>query len=60
MKEYIGHELQIYGVQEMRLCGGKADGMRLLNVRNAKGLEFYISLDRCGDISRICLCGVNL
>ncbi len=60
MKEYIGHELQIYGVQEMRLCGGKGDGMRLLNVRNSKGLEFYISLDRCGDISRISLGGVNL
>lgn len=60
MKEYIGNELQIYGVTEMRLTGGKADGMRMLSVRNGGGLEFEISLDRCGDISRISFKGDNM
>lgn len=48
--KYIGHPSQLYGVRETRMIGGKADGMRLLEVRNGKGLEFTISLDRCADI----------
>lgn len=60
MNKYIGHELQLYGVREMRLTGGKADGMRILSVHNGKGLEFEISLDRCGDISRLSFKGDNM
>ncbi len=59
MNKYLGNTSQIYGVEEMRLCGGKADGMRMLNVRNGKGLEFWISLDRCADITRLSLKGDN-
>lgn len=57
---YIGHPLQLYGVREMRLVGGRADGMRILSVRNGKGLEFEISLDRCGDICRLSFMGENI
>lgn len=59
MKEYLGHELQVYGVEEMRLVGGKGDGMRILNVRNGRGLEFSVSADRAGDISRLTFKGDN-
>ena len=59
MNPYIGHEKQLYGVTEMRLCGGKADGMRLLHVQNGKGLDFFISIDRCADISKLSLKGDN-
>lgn len=38
--KYIGHPSQICGVCETRMIGGKADGMRILEVRNGKGLEF--------------------
>ena len=48
--KYIGHPSQVFGVKEARLTGGKADGMRVLEVRNGKGLEFTVSLDRCADI----------
>lgn len=48
--KYIGHPSQVCGVRETRMVGGKADGMRLLEVRNGKGLEFTVSLDRCADI----------
>ena len=57
--KYIGHENQIYGVEEVRLVGGKGDGMRLFQVRNGKGLEFTISADRCADISRLSFKGDN-
>lgn len=59
MNKYIGHKLQIYGVEEVRLQGGKGDGMRMLNVRNGKGLEITISLDRAADIVRASLKGDN-
>lgn len=50
---YIGHPSQLCGVEEHRLVGGRGDGMRLLQVRNGKGLEFTVSADRCADISRL-------
>lgn len=59
MNKYIGNTLQLYGVEEIRLVGGKGDGMRLLRVRNNAGLAFEISLDRCGDISRLSFKGDN-
>ena len=59
MNPYVGHEQQLYGVEEMRLVGGKADGMRILQVKNGSGLEFTVSVDRCADLSRLSLGGVN-
>ena len=50
-RAYYGHESQLFGVEEYRLTGGKGDGMRLLQVRNGKGLDFTVSADRCADIS---------
>lgn len=60
MNTYIGHESQLYGVEEHRLVGGKGDGMRLFQVRNGKGLEFTVSADRCADISRLSFKGINM
>ena len=59
MRAYIGHDSQIWGVEELRLVGGKGDGMRLLQVRNGKGLEFTVSADRCADITRLSFKGDN-
>ena len=59
MKDYIGNRLQIRGVQKYILEGGKGDGMRLLEVRNGKGLCFTLSLDRAADISRLSVMGTN-
>lgn len=50
MNKYIGHQSQLCGVREARLSGGKADGMRTLEVYNASKLRFTVSLDRGGDI----------
>lgn len=60
MNKYIGHESQLCGVEEHRLVGGKGDGMRLLQVKNGKGLEFTVSADRCADISRLSFRGINM
>ena len=60
MNKYIGNELQLLGVEEYRLVGGKGDGMRILNVRNGNGLEFSVSVDRCADISRLTFKGDNM
>jgi len=59
MEKYVGNINQIYGVDEMRLSGGKGDGMRMLCVRNGKGLEIWISLDRCADMARLSFKGEN-
>lgn len=57
---YLGHPSQLCSVEEVRLVGGKGDGMRLLQVRNAAGLELTISADRCADISRLIFKGHNM
>ena len=59
MIKYLGNQSQLFGVEEMRLVGGKGDGMRLLQVRNGSGLELTVSEDRCADIARLSLGGVN-
>lgn len=56
---YLGHESQLYGVEEHRLVGGKGDGMRLFEVKNGLGLELTVSADRCADIARLSYKGVN-
>ena len=57
---YIGHESQLSGVEEVRLVGGKGDGMRLLQLRNGLGLEMTVCADRCADIYRLSLKGDNM
>lgn len=59
-RAYIGHPSQLCGVEEVRLVGGKGDGMRLLQVRNAAGLEFTVAADRCADIYRLVFKGDNM
>ena len=59
MNKYMGHTNQVYGVETMHLSGGKGDGMRMLYVRNGKGLEFWVSADRCADIVRLSVKGDN-
>lgn len=60
MNPYIGHDSQLYGIEEHRLIGGKGDGMRLYEINNGKGLELTVSPDRCGDITRLKYRGINL
>lgn len=60
LNPYIGHAGQLSGVEEVRLVGGKGDGMRLLQLRNGKGLEMTVCADRCADIYRLNFKGDNM
>lgn len=60
MNPYIGHESQISGVEEYRLCGGKGEGLRLIHIYNGQGMELTVSPDRAGDISRLKYKGINM
>lgn len=53
MNPYLGHPSQLCAVEQVRLIGGKGDGMRLIQIRNASGMELTVSADRCADISRL-------
>ncbi len=56
----LGNPLQVRGAEEYILQGGKGQGMRFLYVRNGLGLEAWISLDRCADLSRVVFKGSNM
>ncbi len=60
VNQYIGHESQLYGVEEHRLVGGKGDGIRLYEINNGKGMELTVSPDRCADIARLRYRGINM
>jgi len=60
MKDYVGNPLQIRGAEQYILQNGKGDGMHFLYVRNGLGLELWLSIDRCGDVSRLSFKGDNM
>jgi len=57
---YIGHPGQLCGVEEVRLVGGKGDGMRFFELHNATGLRMTIAADRAADIYRLSFKGDNM
>lgn len=59
MKNYVGHPLQTRGAEQYVMQNGKGDGMHFIYVRNGLGLETWISLDRCADLSRVIFKGYN-
>lgn len=58
--KYIGHPLQLSGVEEYRLQGGKGDGMRFLRIRNGLGIDMTLCADRCLDISDLYFDGCRM
>ena len=60
MLEKVGDEQQLYSARQYRLCGGKADGMRMIELKSFAGLRAEIAADRCMDLYRLEYKGVNL
>ena len=60
MKNYIGNPLQTRGAERYILDGGRGNGMHFVYIRNGRGLEAWVSLDRAGDISRLSFLGDNI
>lgn len=56
---YCGHPYQLFGVQECVMKDGFANGIRILEVKNGKGLAFSILLDRGLGISSLSNHGIN-
>ncbi len=50
IKQYIGNRQQLFSVRESRLVGGRADGVRVIDVHNGGNLSVTIVPDRCMDI----------
>lgn len=59
MLRYIGDFSQLFGIKEYTLTGGKAKGVRAIDVRNGTGLEFTVLADRCLDIAGLSFRGTN-
>ena len=60
MERYVGRTQQVRGAELYTLEDGTGKGMRMLYVRNGRGLEAWISLDRAGDLVRVSYHGKNL
>lgn len=59
-KAYIGNLAQIFAVKEYKLCGGRADGVRAIDISNGAGLDITLLPDRCMDLYQIRFQGKNL
>lgn len=57
--KYIGDTSQLFGVKDYRLIGGRAEGVRGVDVKNGTGLEFTVLPDRCLDIAYLSYKSVN-
>ncbi len=56
----VGHNSQLFGIEEHRLCGGRAEGMKVVILRNGRGLTATLAADRCLDPMRLEYKGDNL
>lgn len=49
-KLYVGNREQLFSVKESRLCGGRQDGVRVVDISNGGDLFVSVAADRCMDI----------
>lgn len=59
MLKHVGDISQLCGVRDYCLKGGKAEGVRAVDVKNGSGLEFTVLPDRCLDIAWLSYKSVN-
>lgn len=59
-KEYTGSLGQLFSLKEFKLTGGKADGVRAVEVKNSTGINMMVLPDRGMDIYEMAYKGVNL
>ena len=53
LREYLGDIAQVFEVKEYRLMGGKAEGVRAIDISNGAGLELTLLPDRGMDFYRL-------
>lgn len=59
-KKYCGHLSQLFDVKEYRMVGGRADGLRAVDIDNGAGLCVTVLADRAMDIGRVTFKGINM
>jgi len=57
---HVGNTSQLFDVKQYRLVGGKADGVRAIDVWNGGDLSFTLIADRALDLFTVRYCGHNL
>ena len=57
--QYVGDISQVFYAKTYRFEGGKADGMRAVDISNGTGLSFTVYLDRAMDIGHLSYKGYN-
>lgn len=60
INNYVGDDYQLYGAYSYERLEGKSKGMTFYHLKNGKGLEMDVSLDRNADISSLSYKGINL
>ena len=56
---YLGNLSQVFGMKEYTMTGGRAAGIRAVDVKTGSGLEFTVVADRCMDIEALSFEGIN-
>lgn len=59
VRQYIGDDLQLFGVERTVLCNGKSNGVNVIHAKNGSGLHFDVLPDRALDISSFSYKGVG-
>lgn len=59
-RAYVGDVSQLMPVKEYRLCGGRMDGVRGVDISNGAGVEATLLPDRCMDLYSLRLRGKSL
>jgi hypothetical protein len=59
MLRYVGNISQLFGIKEYTLSGGRASGVKAVDVKTGAGLEFTVIADRCMDIAGLSFNGTN-
>lgn len=59
-RKYIGNLSQLFDVKEYRMLGGRADGMRAVDIDNGAGLCATVLADRGMDLGRVSFRGINM
>jgi hypothetical protein len=59
MLQYVGDYSQLFGIKEYALIGGRANGVKAMDVKTGGGLEFTVVADRSLDISGLSFRGTN-
>ncbi len=60
LRKYVGNMDQLFSVKDYTLNGGKAQGVRAVDINNGSGLQLTVVPDRAMDIPYLSYKGINM